>query len=83
MIGNLYSWLGRPKLCNPFKKRVTLVFESVWLPAGRYGFTFVVGDPQAKNKLMDFIVDMMPGEPDIRTIGQVRADPMIRIVEIF
>lgn len=81
-IQDLYTRLGKPKLCNPFKRRVSIVYKSKWL-RGTYVFSFKAGDADIYDKWMDQIVSLMAFEPKSHEIHFIRADPGIEIVEMF
>ena len=78
----LYARLGKPKLCNPFKRRVSIVYKSKWL-RGTYVFTFKAGDVDIYDKWMDQIVHLLAFEPKAHEVHFIRDDPGIEIVEMF
>ena len=78
----LYARLGRPKLCNPFKRNVTIVYESDWL-YGTYAFTFRAGASGIMDAWQDHFVSNLPDSMTSADIAAARTNPRIAIVEVF
>ena len=81
-LKDVYTRLGNPRLCNPFKRRVSIVYRSKWLH-GTYVFTFKSSDRDVYDAWMDQIVQLVAFEPKAHEVHFIRADPGIDIVEIF
>lgn len=82
MLKDLYNRLGKPRLCNPFKRTVTVVYQSMWLH-GTYAFTFKAGSLDIKQRWMDHLISMLPDDMPSAALMQVRQNPSITIVQVF
>jgi hypothetical protein len=80
-IKALYARMGKPMPCNPFKRRVTIVYKSEWL-YGTYAFTFKAGERNLYDRWMSEIVDLMQDLP-AQNYNNVRANPGLTILEIY
>jgi hypothetical protein len=81
-IKDLYASIGRPTLCNPFRRKVSIVYSSVWL-SGNYVFTFKVGERDLRTKLVDHMIGNMGDQYGSKDYASARALPGIKIVDIF
>ena len=81
-FADIYAKLGKPRLSNPFKREVNIVYHSAWL-SGRYVFRMKAGEVGALDRWKDEIINLMSPEPTAEEIACVRREPMLTIVEIF
>ena len=80
-IKDFYAALGRPMPCNPFRRKVSIVYTSPWVH-GNYVFKFKVGDRDLRVKIVDDMIGNMP-EGDSAFYADARSNPAIKIVDIF
>lgn len=76
-----YSKLGKPRLANPFKRTVNIVYTSMWLH-GTYVFTFKAGQRDVYDRFVDHFIGNLP-EMTASEYDAVRSNPQIIIKEIF
>lgn len=77
----LYARIGRPRLANPFKRKVNIVYTSMWLH-GTYVFTFKAGEKDVYQRFIDHFIGNLPEMKASEYIA-VRNNPCINIKEIF
>jgi hypothetical protein len=81
-IKDFYASLGRPVPCNPFRRKVNVVYTAHWLN-GVYMFTFKAGERDIRMKLIDHMIGNMDDEYNAKAFDAARLDPGIKIVDIF
>jgi hypothetical protein len=80
-IKDFYASIGRPMPCNPFRRKVSIVYTSEWLD-GNYMFTFKVGQRDVRAAFVDHMICNMADDMSSRYTA-ARENPAIRIVDIF
>jgi hypothetical protein len=77
-----YAKLGKPRLCNPLKRKVNIAYTSVWLH-GTYMFTFKAGEVNVYDRFIEHFMSNLRDDLTAKEYADIRSNPCIIIKEIF